>query len=561
MLKPKFVSLLKHWKNYSLQQLITDCTSGLIVGIVALPLAIAFAIASGVSPEKGLVTAIIGGFLVSSLGGSRVQIAGPTGAFVVIVYGVVQKHGIEGLYVSTIMAGILLIILGFARIGSMIKFMPYPVIVGFTSGIAVIIFSSEIKDFLGLKMGSVPADFIQKWEQYGQHINTANGYASVIAVGTMLMIIFGKKFFKQIPGSLAALILSTVAVHVFKLPVETIGSRFGEISHNFPPPIIPHVNLEAIRQLTSPIIAIALLGGIESLLSAVVADGMIGGKHRSNMELIAQGIANMVSPIFGGIPVTGAIARTATNINNGGRTPIAGIVHAIILLLIMLFLGKWVVYIPLACLAGILVIVAYNMSEWHSFVMLLKSPRSDVIVLWGTFLITVIFDLTTAIQVGVILSVFLFMRRMALLANVRVVTDELDDDETDDENDDPNAIEKKQVPEGVEIYEINGPFFFGASYKFMEAMSSAGRNPRVRIIRMRNVLSLDATGLNALREQHKNSLKHSIPFLISGIHTQPLVALAQSGLLGDIGQENIFKSLDDALKRANQILGEKAKES
>ena len=559
MLKPKFVSLLKNLKDYSGAQLIADCTSGVIVGIVALPLAIAFAIASGVSPEKGLITAIVGGFLVSALGGSRVQIAGPTGAFVVIVYGIVQKFGIEGLYISTIMAGILLMILGFARIGSMIKFIPYPVVVGFPSGIAVIIFLSQVKDLLGLKMGSVPADFFQKCIQYSQHITTINVYALMISVATIIVIILWKNFFKQIPGSLVALILSTLAVHFFKLPVETIGSRFGEIPHNFPPPMIPTINLETIKQLSSPILAITLLGAIESLLSAVVSDGMIGGRHRSNMELIGQGIANVVSPIFGGIPVTGAIARTVTNINNGGRTPIAGMVHAIILLLIMLFLGKLVVYIPLACLAGILAVVCYNMSEWHSFLMLLKSPRSDVIVLLATFLITVVVDLSTAIQAGVILSVFLFMRRMALISNVRVVTDELDDD--DEDKDDPNAIEKKQVPKGVEIYEINGPFFFGASYKFMEAMSSAGRNPKVRIIRMRNVLSLDATGINAIREQHKNSLKHGIPFIISGIHTQPYMALSQSGLLEVIGEENLFKSLDDALNRVSQILKEKSSRS
>ncbi len=555
MLKPKFISLLKNLKNYSFNQFMADCTSGVIVGIVALPLAIAFGIASGVSPEKSLITAITGGFIVSFLGGSRVQIAGPTGAFVVIVYGIIQKYGIEGLYISTIMAGILLIILGYARIGSMIKFMPYPVVVGFTSGIAVIIFSSQIKDYLGLSMGGVPAEFFQKWIEYGRHVSTINIYAFMLSAGTMLIIIFWKKINKQIPGSLVALILSTLIVHFLKLPVETIGSRFGEIPNNFPAPVIPKIELETIKQLTSPIIAIALLGGIESLLSAVVADGMIGGRHRSNMELVAQGIANIVSPIFGGIPVTGAIARTATNINNGGRTPVAGMVHAIILLLIMLFLGKWVVYIPLACLAGILVIVAYNMSEWHSFVMLLKSPRSDVTVLWGTFLITVIFDLTMAIQIGVILSIFLFMRRMALITNVRVITDQLED--IDEESDDPHAIEKKHVPPGVEIYEINGPFFFGASYKFMEAMNEAGRNPKVRIIRMRNVLSLDATGLNAIREQHKNSLKHGIPFIISGIHAQPLMVFEQSGFLKAIGEENIFRSIDDALKRADQLLKER----
>ena len=555
MFRPKFFSQLKNLKEYSWPQFFSDCTAGLIVGIVALPLAIAFGIASGVSPEKGLITAVIGGLIVSVLGGSRVQIAGPTGAFVVIVYGIIQKHGLEGLYISTFIAGILLIGLGLAQIGSMIKFMPYPVVVGFTSGIAVIIFSSQIKDFLGLEMGPVPAEFFQKWIEYGEHITSTNFYAFIISLGTVLTIVLGRKYFRQIPGSLVALVCSTLTVHFFNLPVETIGSRFGEIPHTFPPPVFPKVNLDTIKELSSPILAITILGGIESLLSAVVADGMIGGRHRSNMELIAQGVANMVSPIFGGIPVTGAIARTATNINNGGRTPVAGIVHALVLLLIMLFLGKWVVYIPLACLAGILVVVAYNMSEWHSFVMLLKSPRSDVVVLWGTFVITVVFDLAMAIQLGVIMSIFLFMRRMALITNVRVITDQLED--VDEESEDPNAIEKKQVPPGVEIYEINGPFFFGASYKFMEAMNVTGRNPKVRIIRMRNVLSLDATGLNALREQHKNSLKHRIPFILSGIHTQPLMVVEQSGFLETIGEDNVCRNIDDALKRANQLLKEK----
>jgi len=555
MFKPKFFSLLENLKDYSWKQFFADCTAGLIVGIVALPLAIAFGIASGVSPEKGLITAILGGLIVAVLGGSRVQIAGPTGAFVVIVYGIIAKHGLEGLYISTFIAGILLIVLGIAQIGSMIKFMPYPVVVGFTSGIAVIIFSSQIKDFLGLEMGPVPAEFFQKWIEYAEHFPSTNLYAFIISLGTVLTIVLGKKYFRQVPGSLIALVCSTLTVHLFNLPVETIGSRFGEIPHTFPPPVFPKFNLETIKELSSPILAITILGGIESLLSAVVADGMIGGRHRSNMELIAQGVANMVSPIFGGIPVTGAIARTATNINSGGRTPVAGIVHALVLLLIMFCLGKLVVYIPLACLAGILVVVAYNMSEWHSFLMLQKSTRSDVAVLWCTFLVTIIIDLSVAIQMGVILSIFLFMRRMALLANVRVITGEFED--ANEEKDDPMAIEKKIVPPGVEIYEINGPLFFGASYKFMEAMNVAGKkNTRVRIIRMRNVMSLDATGLNALREQHKMSLKHGVPFILSGIHTQPLMVVEQSGFLKTIGEENVCANIDEALKRANQILNE-----
>jgi len=553
LFKPKFFSLLKHLDEYSLSQFLTDVVSGVIVGIVALPLAIAFGIASGVSPEKGLITAILGGLVVAVLGGSKVQIAGPTGAFIIVIYGIIQKYGLEGLYISTIIAGILLIILGYARIGSMIKFMPYPVIIGFTSGIAAIIFSSQIKDALGLQMGKIPVEFFPQWVQYAQHITTVNIYAVVVSVMTIGIIIFWKRVSKKIPGAVVALIVTTFVVKWFDIPIETIGSRFGDIPNTFPKFVIPKFNLEMIKQLTSPILAITILGGIESLLSAVVADGMTGGRHRSNMELIAQGVANIVSPLFGGIPVTGAIARTATNINNGGRTPVAGIVHSLTLLLIMLFLGKWVVFIPLASLAGILIVVAYNMSEWHTFKMLLKSPRSDVVVLWGTFIITILVDLLMAIQIGVILSAFLFMHRMALMSNVSVITNQLVD--LDEEKDDPNAIEKKQVPPEIEIYEINGPFFFGASYKFMEAMNVTGRRlPKVRIIRMRNVPSLDATGLNAIREQHRNSEKKGIPFIISGIHSQPLNVLKQSGLLQAIGEENIVQNIDDALKRAEKYL-------
>jgi SulP family sulfate permease len=406
MLKPKLVSLIKH-KNYSLAQFYSDCFAGIIVGIVALPLAIAFAIASGVSPEKGIITAIVGGFIVAILGGSRVQIAGPTGAFVVIVYGIVQKFGLEGLYISTFMAGIVLVILGLARIGSMIKFMPHPVIVGFTSGIAVIILSSQIKDFLGLKMGHVPPEFFQKWIQYFQNISSINLDAFLIGAGTICLIIVWRKFSQKIPGPLVALVLATFGVQFLRLPVDTIGSRFGEIPHHFPPAVIPNISLETIIPLIPSIFAIALLGGIESLLSAVVADGMIEGKHRPNMEFIAQGIANVASPIFGGIPVTGAIARTATNVNSGGRTPIAGIVHSVFLLLVMLFFAKWVKYIPLSCLAGILVLVAYNMSEWRSFLKLCKISQNDMIVLLGTFLVTVMVDLIAGILIGIILAIVL----------------------------------------------------------------------------------------------------------------------------------------------------------
>jgi sulfate permease, SulP family len=409
MLKPKFISLLKNLKDYSASQFVTDCISGIIVGIIALPLAIAFAIASGVSPEKGIITAIVGGLLVSLLSGSRVQIAGPTGAFVVIVYGIIQAHGLEGLYIATIMAGVLLIFSGLCRIGSLIKYIPYAVVVGFTSGIAVIIFLSEIKDALGLSMGNVPAGFFEKWASYSHSIQTFNPYALAMTAGTIILVLCSKRFLRGVPGSIIALVIATCAAYIFRFPIETIGSRFGEIPHHFPSPVLPVITFGVIKDLSGPILAIALLGGIESLLSAVVADAKIGGQHRPNMELIAQGVANIASPLFGGVPVTGAIARTATNVDHGARTPVAGIVHAITLLLIMLFLGKWVIYIPLACLAGILIVVAYNMSEWKTFATLCRGAGGNIIILLSTFLLTILVDLVTAITVGVLLSVLLFM--------------------------------------------------------------------------------------------------------------------------------------------------------
>jgi SulP family sulfate permease len=549
MLKPKLLTTLR---NYSRQQFVADMTSGLIVGVVALPLAIAFAIASGVSPEKGLITAVIAGFLISALGGSRVQIGGPTGAFVVVVYGIVQAHGLAGLTVATIMAGIMLVLMGLARLGSVIKFIPHPVIVGFTSGIAVIIFSSQVKDFLGLTMGAVPADFIEKWGAYWEHGGSINPYALAIGAGTLLIVMVWPKISRRIPGSLVALLLATLAVQLLGLPVETIGSRFGKLAASIPAPTIPPFDLAMIRSLSGPALTIALLAAIESLLSAVVAEGMIGGRHRSNMELVAQGVANIVTPLFGGIPATGAIARTATNIRNGGRTPVAGMVHALVLLLIMLFVGRWASLIPLSCLAAILVVVAYNMSEWRSFQSMLRMPRSDVIVLLTTFGLTVIVDLTVAIEVGVVLAVFLFMRRMALVTNVGVVTRELDDD--DDEKDDPGAIDKQDVPEGVEVYEVNGPFFFGAAYKFEEAMNIIERLPKVRILRMRDVPAIDSTGLHVMQEVFTTCRKNGIDFIVSGIHAQPLMAFEQSGLSEMIGEENIFPTIDEALERARELL-------
>lgn len=544
--------LFTTFKTYTKDQFFKDVSAGVIVGIVALPLAIAFAIASGVSPEKGLITAIIGGFIVSFLGGSRVQIGGPTGAFIVIVYGIIENYGLTGLTIATVMAGIILMIMGFAKFGSMIKFIPYPVVVGFTSGIALIIFSTQIKDLFGLDIAKVPSEFIEKWTSYSENFHSINYYALGISLLCLLIIIFWSKITKKIPGSLIALIVATVLVTIFKFPVETIGSKFGTISASIPKPEMVGFNLETIKNLIMPATTIALLAAIESLLSAVVADGMIGGRHRSNMELIAQGAANIVVPLFGGIPVTGAIARTATNIKNGGRTPVAGIIHAFTLLLIMLFFGQFAQLIPMAALAAVLVIVSYNMSEWETFVSILKSPRSDVMVLLTTFGLTVIFDLTVAIEIGMVLAVFLFMRRMATVTNVGVITREFNEEEEPPV--DPMSIDKKSIPAGVEVFEVNGPFFFGAAEKFKAAMRQVENPPKIRIIRMRNVPAIDATGMNALMDVYKESVKQGVYFLLSGVHTQPLFALEKAGFLDKIGEDNIFGNIDDALDKAREIL-------
>lgn len=551
MLKPKIITTLPGytWKRFG-----SDLAAGTIVGIVALPLAIAFAIASGVSPEKGIFTAIIAGFLISVLGGSRVQIGGPTGAFVVVVYGIVQKYGLEGLTIATIMAGVILVIMGVARFGSMIKFIPYPVTAGFTSGIAIIIFSSQIKDLLGLKMGDVPAEFLHKWVSYFENLSSLNYWAVFLSLVTLLIIIFWQKVSRRIPGSLIALVLVTAISYLFELPVETIGNRFGQIPSMLPAPVFPKVDFKTFQELIGPSMTIAILAGIEALLSAVVADGMIGDKHRSNMELVANGVANIIAPFFSGIPATGAIARTATNIKNGGRTPIAGIIHALVLLLIMLFFGKWASLIPMSCLAAILVVVAYNMSEWRSFVGLLKSPRSDVIVLLCTFFLTVLFDLTIAIKIGMLLALFLFMRRMALVTNVDIITNEIVD--LEETVLDPMSLEGRVVPQGVEVYEINGPLFFGAAYKFEEALNLVDSPPQVLIIRMRNVPIIDSTGLHSIGQILKKSQKQQITLIISGIQPQPLKALKESGLFGKIGKKNICKNIDFSLKRARQVLDE-----
>jgi SulP family sulfate permease len=551
VLVPKLFTTLK---SYSRAELANDLVAGVIVGIVALPLAIAFAIASGVSPDRGLYTAIVAGFIISALGGSRVQIGGPTGAFVVIVYGIVQKYGYDGLAVATVMAGIFLVAIGAVRLGGVIKFIPHPVVVGFTSGIAVIIFSSEVKDFLGLRMGTVPAEFIDKWRAFIDHATTVNPYALAVSVIALSIILVWPRVNRRIPGPFVALIVSTVVAQALHWPVETIGSRFGSLSAALPHPVIPHITLAQAQSLIGPAFTIAMLAAVESLLSAMVADGMIGGRHRSNMELVAQGIANIVSPMFGGIPATGAIARTATNVKNGGRTPIAGITHALTLLVITLFAGRWAALIPMATLGAILVVVAYHMSEWRSFRAELTAPKSDVVVLLVTFLLTVLVDLTVAIEVGMVASAFLFMRRMAEVAYVSAVTIELEDD-GDQYATDPNAVSRRVVPPGVEVFEVNGPFFFGVAETFKDTVGQIANKPRVLIIRMRNVPSIDSSGMHALKDVVHRSRKDGTLVLLSDVHTQPLVAIGRSAVLDEIGDENLFGNVDDALDRARAYLG------
>lgn len=544
--RPKLIDTLK---TYTRKQFTNDLFAGIIVGVVALPLAIAFAIASGVTPEKGLITAVVAGFIIAVLGGSRVQIGGPTGAFIVIVYGIVQMYGVSGLIVATFMAGIMLIIMGLARLGTIIKYIPHPLIIGFTSGIALIIFSSQVKDFLGLSMGTVPADFLEKWKAFFVNISSTNMYAVSVAVATILIIVLWPKISKKIPGSLIAIIVTTAAVQLFHLPVETIGSRFGVIASSIPAIKFPSVDFATVKQLIQPAFTIAMLGAIESLLSAVVADGMISGNHRSNTELIAQGTANIFSSFFGGIPATGAIARTATNVKNGGRTPVAGIVHSITLLLILLVAGSLASLIPIANLAGILVIVAYNMSEWKNFRSILKGPKGDVLVLLITFFLTVLIDLTVAIEVGIVLAAFLFMRNMIKLSGVSTYTDEIKDEDFS-----YDLLENKyQVPKGVEVFEITGPLFFGAAYKFKDALRYLEKHPKALIIRMRHVPLIDATGIQVLQEVNKELKKNHTKIILSEINSkQVLKELKDSRLLFAIGKANVLETFEQALEKAKQ---------
>jgi len=541
---PKLFSLLK--EGISRETLSKDILSGLIVGIVALPLAIAFAIASGVSPEKGIITAIIAGIIISSFGGSRVQIGGPTGAFIVIVYGIVQEFGINGLTIATFMAGIIIIGFGLARLGNLLKYIPYSLIVGFTSGIALIIFSSQINDFFGLHINKVPADFIDKWGMYFENFDKVNVYAIAIAVVTIILTLFFQKILKKIPGSIIAILLSTILVKVFDIPVDTIESNFGEIPNHFSLPSFPNVDYETLKSLIQPAFAIALLGSIESLLSAVVSDSMIGGKHRSNMELIAQGTANIVSSIFGGIPATGAIARTATNIKNGGRTPIAGIIHALVLLAIMLLFAPYAKLIPLSCLAGILMVVAYHMSEWRQFKSILKGNRMDIIILLTTFFLTVIFDLVIAIEIGIVLSSFLFMKRMSESVQIQNISSEnvngehLFDDELLD------------LPKDVLLYEINGPLFFGAARQFQETVINTNLQPKVIIIRMRYVPLIDATGYQSLKEIIRSYKSRGIKVILSGIREELINDFKKNDMFSILDKAFVVKDIKEAIEKASQ---------
>lgn len=565
--KPKLLTSLK---NYSKENFMADLMAGIIVGIVALPLAIAFGIASGVSPEKGIITAIVAGFIISLLGGSKVQIGGPTGAFIVIIYGIIQEYGVGGLTIATLIAGILLILLGVFKLGAVIKFIPYPIIVGFTSGIAVTIFTTQIGDVLGLTETvldangqeifvplKTPGDFIGKWLAYFKHMDTFNWRNAIVSIASVLIIALTPRFSKKIPGSLVAIVVMTIVVYLMKMYggitcIDTIGDRFI-IQSELPDAVVPELNWDAIRNLFPVAITIAVLGAIESLLSAAVADGVIGDRHDSNTELIAQGIANVVAPIFGGIPATGAIARTMTNINNGGRTPIAGIIHAGVLLLILLFLMPLAQYIPMACLAGVLVIVSYNMSGWRTFRALMKNPKSDVSVLLITFFLTVIFDLTIAIEVGLVIACVLFMRRVMETTEISVIKDEID---PNNESDLEVHEEHLMVPNGVEVYEINGPYFFGIATKFEELMSQLEDTdrPKVRIVRMRKVPFIDSTGIHNLATLCEMSQKENIQIVLSGVNEKVNNVLKRSGFYTLLGEENICPNINIALERATEII-------
>ena len=546
-------------KGYGKEQFIKDLMSGVIVGILALPLAIAFAIASGVGPEKGLYTAIIAGFLISFFGGSRFQIGGPTGAFIVIVYGIVAQYGYDGLATATLMAGIMLVIFGLAKFGAIIKFIPFPVTVGFTAGIAIIIALGQVPNFFGLTFADgikEPADAIGKIQLYISSFDTINWVSVLIGILALAICILWPKITTKIPGSLIAIIVTTLLVKLLGLDethgVITIGAK-NHIPTGFPTPSLPNISLDMMQKVFQPALTIAILGAIESLLSAVVADGMTGTKHRSNTELLGQGIANICSPIFGGIPATGAIARTATNIKNGAVSPISGLIHAAILLLIMLIFGKYAEMIPMAALAAVLFQVAFNMCGYRNFIKLFKSPKSDVTVLLATFILTVVIDLTVAIEVGVLLAAILFIRRMAEVAEIDFVTSELRED--DDEVADSHNIAARKVPKGVLVYEIVGSMFFGAIDKFKTALDMTNSHPEILILRMRQVPSIDAAGIQMIENLLVSCKAQNTILLLSGVHAQPVVALTRAGVMKDLGEENVLANIDAALNRAREILG------
>jgi len=550
--KPKLLTTIK---NYDRKTFMADLMAGIIVGIVALPLAIAFGIASGVSPEKGIITAIVAGFIIAACGGSKVQIGGPTGAFIVIVYGIIQQYGMQGLTIATLMAGVFLILLGVLRLGTIIKYIPYPIVVGFTSGIAVTIFTTQIKDLLGMDMAQVPSDFIEKWIAYAHNLGSIDLWSTIVGLASVTIIALMPRLSSKVPGSLVAIIVMTVAVLLLQhygiaTSVETIGDRFS-ISSSLPDASVPPLSWDAVKSLVAPALTIAVLGAIESLLSATVADGVTGDRHDSNTELIGQGLANIASPLFGGIPATGAIARTMANITGGGRTPVAGIIHAVVLLLIFLFLMPLARYIPMACLAGVLVVVSYGMSGWRSFRALMRNPKSDVTVLLLTFFLTIIFDLTIAIEVGLICACLLFMRRMAETTEVRAILDEIDLNE--DADMERGNLEHLTIPEGVEVYEINGPYFFGAGNRFEDIMSRYGDRPRVRIIRMRKVPFIDSTGLHNLENLCIMSQREGITIVLSGVNPKVEAVLRKNHVDQLLGSENICNHIDLALARAREL--------
>lgn len=537
---PRLFEMVKN-KELTTSQISKDVVAGIIVAIIALPLSIALAISSGVSPEKGLITAIIGGFIISFLGGSHVQIGGPTGAFVVLVYTIVQTHGLNGLIIATIMAGIILIIMGVLKLGNLIKYVPHTITVGFTAGIAVTLFSTQIKDLFGLQIENVPAEFIPKWQTYLLHIDTFNVVTFLVGIGCIAIIVLWPKVNKTIPGSIIALVVSTVVVTVFKLPVETIGSRFTELSSTMPVPSLPSVDLKTITQLFGPAMSIAVLAAIESLLSAVVADGMIGKKHNSNTELIAQGIANIGSGLFGGIPATGAIARTAANVKNGGKSPIAGMVHAVVLLIIMLVAMPLAKLIPMATLGAILTVVAYNMSEWRTFKSLLKAPKGDVFVLISTFTLTVVFDLVIAIGFGMMAAMCMFIKRIAETTQVRdLIAENVFDEKV--------TQKLEEMNNRVIVYQVNGPLFFGMVQSFMDVMEEVSPEAEALILDLRHAHIMDATALAALKRVYNRCEKENIKLILTHVQKQPYEALEKIGLIHHIGDNHIFNSKSEAIE-------------